>query len=91
MAALGVLLLEGGLEKNLANLSLVFFGYLGLPVLGHDTSGLDGGKLAHAVVLVCCEDLDEQQETLGMRIVVFLKLSRGGLDPLCISCGKKTS
>jgi len=84
MAALRVLLLEGGLEENLADLDLVFLGDLGLPMPRHESGSLNGRKLADAVVLVCRKYLNEQQQTLRLGIVVFLKLGRGGLDPLCV-------
>ena len=83
MAALGVLLLESGLEEDLADLDLLGLGDLG-PVLGDESGSLDGGQLPDAEVIVCRENFDEEEKALGVNIVVLLELSRDGLDSLGI-------
>lgn len=84
MAALGVLLLESGLEEDLADLHLLGLGDLG-PVLGDESGSLDGGQLPDAEVIVCRENFDEEEKALGVNIVVLLELGRDGLDSLGIS------
>lgn len=84
VAALGVLLLQSGLEKDLADLHLLGLGDLA-PVLGDESGSLDGGQLPDTEVIVCRENFDEEEKALGVNIVVLLELSRDGLDSLGIS------
>ena len=90
MAALGVLLLEGSLEKDLADLDLLSLGDLG-PVLGDEAGSLDGGQLPDAEVIVGRENFDEEEKAFGVNIVVLLELGRDGLDSLGIGCGRRVS
>lgn len=53
---------------------------------GDESRSLDGGKLPHASIAVGEGDLDEEEEGLGLRVVVLLEVGGDGLDLLSIRC-----
>lgn len=69
----------------LANRGLLVGGNL-LPVPGHEAGGLDGGLLAKVGIVVGADDLDQEEEGLGLGVEVLLELGSDGLDPLRVGC-----
>lgn len=65
----------------LANGRLLVGGDL-LPVLGDEAGSLDGGLLTKVDILVGADDLDEEEEGLGLGVEVLLELGSDGLDSL---------
>lgn len=67
----------------LAHTALLVGGYL-LPVFDGEAGSLDGSLLAEVGILICADNLDEEQQRLGLGVEVLLQLSSDGLDPLCV-------
>lgn len=53
-----------------------------LPVLRYEPQRLDGSELAQTLLAMGECDLDEEEKRLGLGVVVFLEVSRNGLDLL---------
>ncbi|KUI69369.1 hypothetical protein VM1G_11649 [Cytospora mali] len=81
----GVLLFHSSLDQMLTDAGLLLSGYL-LPVFWNESGSLDGGLLAKVDIVICADDLDKEEQRLGLRVEVLLELRRDGLDPLGISC-----
>lgn len=72
----------------LANSALLLNGDLG-PVLDCKAGSLDGSLLTEVDILVGTDDLDQEQQRLGLGVVVLLELRGDGLDPLCVGCSSR--
>lgn len=59
------------------------------PVLGDEAGSLNGGLLAEVGILVGADDLDQEEEGLGLGVEVLLQLGRDGLDPLRVGWGPR--
>lgn len=69
----------------LANSRFLIGGDL-FPELGNEAGGLDGGLLSDVDIVVGADDLDQEEEGLGLGVEVLLELSSDGLDPLRVGC-----
>jgi hypothetical protein len=77
----GLRLLEGSLEQVVSSKLALIRGSIG-PELGHEASGLNGGKLSDTTITVGEGNLDEREKGLRLGVVVLLEFGGDGLDLL---------